>query len=34
MTMNINHTWAHALDDGEIRYVAFAVPGYDKGKFQ
>ena len=31
MTMNINHTWAHALDNGEIRYVAFAVPATIKG---
>jgi hypothetical protein len=31
MTLNINHTWSHALDNGEIRYVAFAVPISIKG---
>ena len=31
MTLNLNHTWAHALDNSEIRYVAFAVPTTIKG---
>jgi hypothetical protein len=31
MSLNINHTWAHALDNSEIRYVAFADPTTIKG---
>ncbi len=31
MTLNINHTWAHALDNREIRYLAFADPTTIKG---
>jgi hypothetical protein len=31
MTLNINHTWSHALDNSEIRYVAFADPTTIKG---
>ena len=31
MTLNINHTWAHALDNSEIRYLAFAQSTTIKG---
>src|ERR1019366_1647057 len=31
MTLNMNYTWAHSIDNGEIRYIAFAVPATIKG---
>lgn len=31
MTLNINDTWAHAIDNSEIRYVTFAEPTTIKG---
>jgi Carboxypeptidase regulatory-like domain len=31
ITMNFNHTWAHTIDNSEIRYLAFAVPVTVKG---
>jgi hypothetical protein len=31
MTLNVNHTWAHTIDNSEVRYIAFAVPVTIKG---
>jgi len=31
MTLNINHTWAHGLDNSEIRYIGYAQPVTIKG---
>jgi hypothetical protein len=31
MTISVNHTWAHSIDNSEVRYYAFAVPGTIKG---
>src|SRR5215831_1368837 len=31
MTLNINHTWAHTIDNSEVRYIAFATPITIKG---
>jgi len=31
MTLNVNHTWAHTIDNPEVRYLAFALPATIKG---
>jgi hypothetical protein len=31
LTLSVNHTWAHSIDNSEVRYYAFAVPGTIKG---
>ncbi len=31
MTLNINHTWAHTIDNSEVRYIVFATPVTIKG---
>jgi hypothetical protein len=31
MSLSINHTWAHSIDNSEVRYIAFAVPTTIKG---
>ncbi len=31
MTLNVNHTWAHGLDNSELRYVGYAQPVTIKG---
>ncbi|HXE62377.1 MAG TPA: TonB-dependent receptor [Bryobacteraceae bacterium] len=31
MNLVVNHTWAKALDDGTLRYIAFATPSLLKG---
>jgi hypothetical protein len=31
MTLNVNHTWAHSIDNSEVRYIAFATPVTIKG---
>jgi hypothetical protein len=31
MTLNVNHTWAHTIDNSELRYITFATPVRIKG---
>jgi hypothetical protein len=31
MTFNVNHTWAHTIDNSEVRYIAYATPITIKG---
>ncbi|HXJ42945.1 MAG TPA: hypothetical protein VNH18_26935, partial [Bryobacteraceae bacterium] len=31
MSLSINHTWAHSIDNSEIRYLAYALPTTIKG---
>jgi hypothetical protein len=31
ITLNVNHTWAHALDNSELRYIGYAQPVTIKG---